>query len=170
MTEIYSKEKKENTGGTDTDNTGAVMQVSDLKEICEKRVGHFKSYAKLSTDEVENLEKDIGHKFPEDYRELLMTYGCVESGSEEILGFGGPRYLDMVSTRNDLISSPLLNFPDNLCPICRDGFGNYECLQLLSLGKANVIWWVHDGNGYIHETIAPSFSVWLDEFCERARL
>jgi hypothetical protein len=75
----------------------------------------------------------------------------------------------MVEARNSLLKSPILNFADNLCPIPGDGFGNYECLQL-SAGHANVVWWVHDGNGYIHETVAPSFSVWLDEFREQARL
>ena len=143
------------------------MKVSELKETCEKRVGNFKSYANLSTDEVNNLEKEIDHQFPEDYREFLKAYGCVESGSEEILGYGGPKQLDMLEERKILLQNSLLNFQENLCPISRDGFGNYDCLRL-SNGAADVVWWVHDGNGCIHKIIASSFSAWLDEFCEQA--
>ena len=143
------------------------MKISELKDNCEKSVGDFKAYAKLSADKVDKLEDEIGHQLPDDYREFLMTYGCVESGGEGILGYGGPKHLDFIVARNNLLKHPNINFPSNLCPIHNDGFGNYECLQLFS-GKANVVWWVHDGNGYIHETVAPSFSVWLDEVCDAA--
>lgn len=99
-----------------------------------------------------------------------MTYGCVESGSEEIIGQGGPKHLNLIAIRNELLLNYGLNFPDNLCPICADGFGNYDCLQLSSeTNLATVVYWVHDDSGHIQEQIAPSFCVWLDEFCETAR-
>lgn len=146
------------------------MKISNLKVACEKMVGEFTSHAKLSADEVDELEKEIGYELPKDYREFLMAYGCVETGSEEIIGFGGPKHLNLIAVRNDLLLSTGLNFPDNLCPICADGFGNYDCLQLSpDSDKAAVVYWVHDNSGYIHEKVATSFCVWLDKFCEQAK-
>jgi hypothetical protein len=51
------------------------MKVGDLKDTCQKLVGDFKSYAKSSALEIDRMEKEIGHKLPDDYREFLMTYG-----------------------------------------------------------------------------------------------
>jgi len=145
------------------------MKVSELKYRCKTLLEDFVSYTPINAAKVSRLEREIGFPLPDDYREFLVTYGCVEAGSGEIIGAGGPEHLNLLAVRLSLLQSPYVNFPRDLCPIYADGIGNYECLDL-STSEGKIVWWVHDIKKGNYETTAPSFCTWLDEFCKLAML
>ena len=109
-------------------------------------------------------ESALGVLFPPQYRRFLARFGSGFVSSEEFIGLGGPRHLDVAWLTIELRSRKK-DFPKSLIPIRADGFGNYDCLDSnnpTSDGEFPVVVWVHDGGANQHHRIlAPSFDDWF---------
>jgi cell wall assembly regulator SMI1 len=120
--------------------------IEELKKY-DSSIYTFYEGAKL--DSVTELEKKLGFKLPDDFKEFLLIsngasirggtiYGIREDKkSEDLYG----NYI----WEKDESENPI---PDYLLPMCPDGMGNHECLDLKSITPdgetCNVIFWQHD--------------------------
>lgn len=110
-------------------------------------------------------EAEQALRLPLEYREFLQHLGSGGVESEEFIGLGGKRHLNVVQMHADLLrkSHPL---PPHLIPLRGDGFGNYDCLDMSSPtenGEFAVVQWLHDGgSNQIHKRLASSYFAWFD--------
>lgn len=108
--------------------------------------------------------------FPADLVEYLRNLGAGHVGSEEFIDLGGPKHLDVVHMATHLREpSTHGSFPRSLVPLRDDGFGSYDCVDLLAStdSQSQVVVWQHDA----HEQPAGTQTilglwVWFDQILD----
>src|SRR5260370_1067943 len=110
--------------------------ILELRELNEPVPEPFR----LPTEsEVNAAEDQLGVKFPEDYRQYLLTASDIVYGSlEPAVVTPDSGYLNLVEVAESAWNE--MDVPRNLLPICEDN-GDYYCLN----EKGEVQFWSHDG-------------------------
>ncbi len=93
-----------------------------------------------TADEIEKAEKKLGVKFAEDYKQLLMEFGWVESSEITLNTVSDKIMSNVVKDTEFLRETKLMEIPDNMYAICNFGI--------------DLIFFLQDENGYIYE-ISP---------------
>ena len=113
--------------------------------------------------EISSAEQALGVRFPLKFRSFLGELGCGAVDSEEFIGLGGPRHLDVVQSTNWLRERPG-GFPTTLLPLRADGLGNYDCLDIgcWSGDECPVVEWVHDAPYAKRRVLASDYERWFE--------
>jgi cell wall assembly regulator SMI1 len=116
-----------------------------------------------------SAERALGVRFPPAFRAFLIELGSGGAGSEEFIGLGGPSHLDVVQATLWARQSPR-GFPPTLIPLRRDGFGNYDCLDLDCETESScpVVEWVHEAPNGQRRVLAPDYEAWFASILEMA--
>jgi len=69
------------------------MKMDELFDKTKRKIYHLKG---ISAKKVIEAEQKLGLRFSDEFRNYLMEYGAVSSGSHEFMGIGGDSYLDVV--------------------------------------------------------------------------
>lgn len=115
---------------------------------------------------ISDASRRLGLPFPPEYVAFLKEFGCGGVSSDELIGLGGARHLDVVwiteGLRGHTAKAAFLNA---LIPLWTDGYGNYDCIDTSrpSSGEEfQVIEWLHDsGVPYSPRILAQSHTEWL---------
>ena len=113
--------------------------------------------------DISSAEQALAVRFPSKFRSFLGELGCGGVDSEEFIGLGGPRHLDIVQSTNWLRERPG-GFPTTLVPLRRDGFGNYDCLDVgcWTGDDCPVVEWVHDAPHADRRVLASDYERWFE--------
>lgn len=108
------------------------------------------------------------------YRDFLRNFGCGGVESEEFIGLGGPKHLNVVDVTETLRSRKgPSGLPRHLMPILADGYGNYVCLDAeheIVPDEPVVVFWLHDGgDNQVCERISDTYLEWLASTLMRLR-
>lgn len=105
-------------------------------------------FGRPALQDIKQLEEILKNNLPKDYMEYIFNLGCGYVASEDFLGLGGDPYLNVVRTYNFLReSSKQRQLPAQLVPLRSDGYGNYDCIDLVqsSEDESAIVFWLHDG-------------------------
>jgi hypothetical protein len=123
--------------------------------------------------EIHRASVAIGLPFPPECREYLRTLGAGHVSSEEFIGLGGPRHLDVTWITEELRNRHPGGFPQTMIPIRADGFGNYDCIDTTEPthdGEFQVVEWLHGRHGAeTGRVVAGSFCEWFTGLLETIR-
>lgn len=113
--------------------TEVINELRQLNETVPKPL-------RLPTEsEVEAAEKQLGVKFPEDYRRYLLEASDVIYGSlEPAIVIPDSGYLNLVEVAETAWNK--MEVPRHLLPVCEEN-GDYYCLN----EKGEIQFWSHDG-------------------------
>lgn len=67
----------------------------NIQQIIENT--KFYSTGSVTIEEIKTAESELSTTFPDDYKEILLTYGALSIGSHEINGLGVTGYLNVVT-------------------------------------------------------------------------
>lgn len=118
--------------------------------------------------QINDCERILRHRFPEDYKVFLERFGSVEWAKLTIFGLGAGipeiEMVDMIAAEEHLSDS--LQLPLELIPIMGDGTGNFYCLRVKQRPQkvCPVVFWDHDhpkGSEQKPKIVARSFGNWL---------
>jgi hypothetical protein len=113
---------------------------------------------------IETVEREIGTRFPEDYREFLLRYNggilsevndCFDHPVGDQPGLLIKRFFPAEDSRgNDILSRWRAYWgrvPRNLLPIGSDDFGNLFCIGFRGVERGQVFFWDHEQEqgGYV---------------------
>jgi antitoxin YobK len=117
-------------------------------------------------DTIQRASEEIGLPFSPQYRAFLGELGSGHVSSEEFIGLGGPRHLDVAWLTRELRNrQSSTRFPITLIPIRSDGFGNYDCIDTsrpMGNGEFQIVEWQHDaGNDQVCGALADSYFNWF---------
>ena len=122
--------------------------LSEVKERLEG-VADWALSEGVGGDAIVTAESAFTGSFPADFVEFLKVFGTGPGRSEEFIGLGGERHLDIVDMARHLRQpSTHSSFPSHLVPVRGDGFGNYDCIDLLASNevRSQLVAWVHDAS------------------------
>lgn len=128
----------------------------------------------VSEQSIEDAAASMSLPIEGGYRAFLRRFGCFAVESEEFVGLGGPKHLDVVSVTAVLRSrrGPS-RFPLHLIPVLADGYGNYACLDAeceISPGEPVVVFWLHDGgDDQILQRVGDTYLEWLESTLVKLR-
>jgi len=112
--------------------------------------------------QVDEAEEALGCQLPPQYRSFLLICGCGGIGPEDFVGLGGPDHLNVVNLTS-MLRKRQNALPENLLPLRGDGFGNYDCIDLLEStnnGECAIVQWNHEGG--VPDVLAGSFDEWFE--------
>lgn len=124
----------------------------------------------LPTDEdIENVEKKIGFKFPKDYIDIMKkndgaypsirTFDVLDDEDciNNLLSFDETDIQSIVFAYNAVSGRGV----KNVYPIARDPFGNYLCYKKIKSNNSKIVFWNHEKPKKIIE-VCDSFSEFLE--------
>lgn len=120
-------------------------------------------YRSASESEIDALEKAIGHRFPDDYRQFLREYDGAVPESNQFSATGevdfeaGVQFFISVLDFDPALPDELELYPGEL-PIAEEGGGNYVVLDAKS---GRVRFWHHEYPSDVIFHVADSFSGFL---------
>jgi len=118
----------------------------------------------VNEEAIQQAEIALGVLFPFQYRQFLLHFGSGSVSSEEFVGLGGPKHLNVVWLANNLRNREG-RFPNCLIPLRADGYGNYDCLDTSKPkknGEFPIVEWVHGSEAsHAWKTLASSFDEWF---------
>lgn len=136
----------------------------------------FDQPSPASEDEVVAVERDLGYKLPNDYREFAKRFSGgspnetdFEFSDDEVGTFHASASeffnLHVNDDRNVVRWMKRTEFfPADLVPIAGDGGGNYVCLDYRSASNPIVVFWHNGRRGMTNETsfVAKTFSEFIE--------
>ena len=138
------------------------------REEVVRRIARFDAVdfsGPVTEEAIDRASAQLDAVFPPQYREFLSSFGCGGVDSEEFVGLGGPEHLDIV-TLTARLRDRQRPLPQHLLPLHGDGYGNYDCLDLLqpsAAGEYVIVHWLHDGGeNQSPAVLADSFDEWFD--------
>lgn len=96
--------------------------------------------------EIEEAERALGVRFPQEYAEFLHRAGWLDWGYGPIFGLGRGIPPNMHLVKKTMQERHLChpNIPIYLLPIMNDGCGNHYCLFVEGPNKNKVAFWDHE--------------------------
>lgn len=118
--------------------------------------------------EIDEAEKSLGIKLPEEYVDFLRRVGWVSVGGLELFGLGKevPKHLNLVSATMKERHKFRPHIPTFLIPLMADGFGNHYCLFIEGPDTGKVSFWDHehkDAEQQQPEIVGSGLINWLNE-------
>lgn len=113
----------------------------------------------LSKEQIEVVEKRMGIRLPDDYKEFLMQFngGQPEPATFDFTGVDGCENDSVVNNFLSIHDGKEDNFeidyffytknkriPDNVAPIARDPAGNLICICLSGSNRGKIYFWDHE--------------------------
>lgn len=144
----------------------------------------FGKFNPLNTEELAQIEKDLGVRLPEQYRGFLLEIGGVRFGAMPLVKMmqssprGGPdsretfNYFFGAETEKHLALQERIGFfsgriSDKVIPIGADLMGNLTCLAIKGKRRGRVYFWDHDcGKLYLAATSFDDFLNRLEPYQE----
>lgn len=124
----------------------------------------------VSEEEVQEAEKELGIRIPEQYRKFLLNYGCGDIEGIQIYGLGVEP--DGAPSLLWLIDDLKKNFPlpETILPFSESGDGSYAAVVVEDFDEfetGNVIYWdpIHLGPDTF-EVAAESFAEYILDLME----
>lgn len=132
--------------------------------------------ARLTSDDLEDVERRLQTSLPTDYNTAMLEYGLPRP-TIELLDTICDRQLDLRDVSDFLGPDEMvkvtcewrdLGLPVELFAFATDCMGNLFCFASDPNGGGvrPVLFWNHDSKEV--ETVAPSFSSWIKDFCRVA--
>jgi len=117
-----------------------ILKVKELiRELKEVSGFPAKVGRPMSAKEIQEMEKTLGLKLPQEYKEFLQTFGSLGVVRMEIED-GYSVVKETLSLRENYPD----RFPNNLVAVYGDGYGNYYCIVCDGPDYGKVIFWQHD--------------------------
>lgn len=130
----------------------------------------------MTEGELERVESRLATRLPADYRSAVLQFG-LPSPTIELLDAVTDRQIalscvsdfldpaEMVAATEDWRA---LGLPEELVAFATDCMGNLFCFPAAAeaAGEASVFFFDHDERSV--EEVAPSFTRWINDFCEVA--
>jgi SMI1 / KNR4 family. len=123
----------------------------------------------ISDNRLEDFEKKIDHKLPEEFKYILKKHNRIVLNGTEIYGISKKfleRSLDKIYTfEHSDVGNPM---PKNFLPFSPDGRGNHYCLDLSKIKEdiCPIVFWQWDFEYDSIEDVEvcnESFTEWIDE-------
>ena len=132
--------------------------------------------APISLDDVQSLERRLQTQLPSDYKDAILEFGLPRP-TIELLDAICDRQLDLRDVSEFLGPDEIveetrewrdLGLPEELFAFAKDCMGNLFCFPSDPNGDAvrPVFFWDHDSKEV--DTVASSFSGWIDDYCRVA--
>lgn len=97
---------------------------------------HIRFGAGVTETEVASAENDLGVRFPDSFRQYLLSIGWCDIGSDELYGLGNDLpnvYRDVV--KHTQAEREVISLPQSFVVVCVNGWGNLICLQTDEMEK-----------------------------------
>jgi cell wall assembly regulator SMI1 len=123
----------------------------------------------ISDNRMEDFEKEIGYKFPKDFKYFIKQNNGFTLAATQVNGIGieyKENSLDkLYNIEHNEVENPM---PKEFLPFSADGFGNHYCLDLSRIENefCPIVFWQHDfeyRNIAEVETCNESFISWVNE-------
>lgn len=131
--------------------------------------------APISSDDLESVERRLQTQLPSDYKEGILEFGLPRP-TVELLDAICDRHLDLRDVSDFLGPDEIvevtgewrdLGLPEELFAFATDCMGNLFCFPSDPNDAVQpVFYWNHDTKEV--DTVAPSFSGWIEDFCRVA--
>lgn len=129
---------------------------------------------RVSEDELRRAEAHLQASLPDDYRSAVLQIGLPRP-TIELLDFIAEQELDLRDVSDFLGPAEMisvtqewreLGLPDNLVAFATDCMGNLFCFPTNTEAGGSVPVYFFDHDFETVDLIAPTFTHWVNEFCE----
>lgn len=150
---------------------------NQIDRIIKKYEGQACFVGGAPDSEIEEAQRLLDCRFPEDYRYFLSVYGAGNFGQCEIYGILSQKELNRIP--NGIWATRYLReqyqMPERYIAVAFDGYGRYYCIDTAEDSGNNlcpvVLWNMEGGEGQEPERAAGSFEdfflSWLKEEIDR---
>lgn len=131
---------------------------------------HYHFCGGVDQQAINNAATELGVIFPNQYINYLLRMGSGYVESEEFIGLGGDAHLNVIKLTNQM-RCEIDSFPFSYIPLRHDGYGNYDCIDVLrsvncAYDKCIIVEWLHDNELQEGRVLADSLYSWMNSILD----